>query len=103
LADFGEEILLAARLEKGFELHRDVEVILDRVLSASGAQDDVVDPGCDRLLDAVLNDRFVDQRQHFLGLRFGGGQETGSESSGGKGGLAGDGGPKFSPICSAEE
>jgi hypothetical protein len=31
-----------------------------------------------------LNDRLVDQRKHFLGLRFGCGQETGAQSCGRK-------------------
>ena len=39
-------------------------------------------PDGDRLFDAVLDDRFVDQRQHFLGLRLGGGRESGAETRG---------------------
>mgnify|MGYP003694263691 CR=1 FL=1 len=45
LADLLELLALAARLEKRLELHRDVEVILDRVLAAAGDQQDVVDAG----------------------------------------------------------
>ena len=88
LADLVELLALAARLEKRLELDRDVEVIFDRVLAAAGHQDDVVDARRDRLLDAVLNDRLVDERQHFLRLRFGGGQETGAETGGRKDRLA---------------
>ena len=88
LADFVELIALAARLEKRLELHRDVEVIFDRVLAAAGDQDDVVDARRHRFLDAVLNDRLVDERQHFLGLRLGGGKEAGAEAGGGEDGLA---------------
>jgi len=40
------------------------------------------------LFDAVLNDRLVDDRQHLFGLRLGGGQESGTETSGGENGLA---------------
>ena len=79
---------LAARLEERLELDRDVEVILDGVLAAAGDEDDVVDAGRDRLLDAVLDDRLVDERQHFLRLRLGGGQEAGAEAGGGKDGLS---------------
>ena len=43
LADLGEQVLLAARFEERLELHRDVEVIFDRVLAAAGDEDDVVD------------------------------------------------------------
>ena len=88
LADLVELLALAARLEKRLELDRHVEVIFDRVLAAAGHEDDVGDPGGDRLLDAVLNDRLVDERQHFLRLRLGRGQEAGAETGGGKDGLA---------------
>ena len=37
-------------------------------------------PAAMRLLDAVLNDGLVHQRQHFLGLRLGGGQEARAQS-----------------------
>ena len=45
-------------------------------------------PDGDRFFDAVLDDRLVDQRQHFLGLRLGGGQEAGAETGGGEDGFA---------------
>ena len=88
LADLVELLALAARLEKRLELDRDVEVILDRVLAAAGDEDDVVDAGRDRFLDAVLNDRLVDERQHFLGLRLGGRKKAGAEAGGGEDGFA---------------
>ena len=88
LADLLGEVALAAAFEKGLELFRDVEVIFDGVLAAAGDQDDVGDAGRDGLFDAVLNGRLVDERQHFLGLRLGGGKETGAESGGGEDGLS---------------
>ena len=72
------------------ELDRHVEVILDRVLAAAGDEDDVVDARRDRFFDAVLNDRLVDERQHFLGLRLGGRKEAGAETGGGEDGFADD-------------
>ena len=87
LADFVGEILLAAALEKRLELLRHVEVILDRVLAAAGDDDDVRDAGVERFLDAVLNGRLVDERQHLLGLRLGGWEKTGAEAGGGEDGL----------------
>ena len=87
-ANLGELFLLASRFEERLELDRDVEVVLDRVLAAAGDQDDVVDAGGDRLLDAVLDDRLVDERQHFLGLRLGSGQKPRAESGGGEDRLA---------------
>ena len=82
LADLGEQLLLAARFEERFELDRDVEVIFNRVLAASGDEDDVVDAGGDRLLDAVLDDRLVDQRQHLFRLRFGRGKKPSAKTGG---------------------
>ena len=88
LADLGELLALAARLEERLELDRHVEVILDGVLAAAGDEDDVVDAGRDRFFDAVLDDRLVDERQHFLRLRLGGGKEAGAEAGGGEDGFA---------------
>ena len=88
LADFGELIAFPARFEERFQFHRDVEVILDGVLAAPGDEDDVVDAGGARFLDAVLDDRLVDQRQHFLGLRFRDGQKPRAETGGREDGFA---------------
>src|SRR5690606_16127759 len=44
--------------------------------------------GRDGFLDAVLDDRLVDQRQHLLRLRLGGRQEPRTEAGGGKDGFA---------------
>ena len=66
---------VALALEQLLELVGVVEVVLDRPLLAAGDDDDLLDAGGDRLFDAVLDDRLVDQRQHLLGLRLGGGQE----------------------------
>ena len=63
-------------------------MILDRVLAAAGDEDDVVDARRDRFLDAVLNDRLVDERKHFLGLSFCRRQEAGTETGGGEDGFA---------------
>ena len=82
LADFGELVAFAPRFEKRLELDRDIEVIFDRVLAAAGDEDDVVDARCDRFFDAILDDRLVDERKHFLGLGFGRRQKAGSEAGG---------------------
>ena len=88
LPDLGEQLRLAARLEKGLELDRHVEVILDGVLAAAGDEDDVVDARRHGLFDAVLDDRLVDQRQHLFRLRLGGREEAGAEPGGGEDGFA---------------
>ena len=53
-------------------------------LLAAGDDDDLLDAGRDRLLDAVLDDRLVDERQHLLGLRLGRGQEPCAPAGGRK-------------------
>jgi len=74
--------------EIAFELHRDVEVILDGVLPAPSHDDDVVDTRLNGLLDAVLNDRLVHQDEHFFRLRLGGGEKSSAEPGGREDGLA---------------
>jgi hypothetical protein len=80
--DLAELFDLALLLEQVLELVVEIEVILDRALVGRGDDDDLLDPGSDRFLDAVLDDRLVDQRQHLLGLRLGRGQETGAPAGG---------------------
>ena len=84
LADLGELLSFAAGFEKRFEFDGDVEMIFDRILPAARDQDDVVDTCRDGFLDAVLNDRLVDQREHLLGLRFGCGKEPRPRPAAGK-------------------
>ena len=88
LADLVELVALAARFEVRLELDRDVEVIFDGVLAAAGDQNDVVGARRARFLDAVLDDRLVDQRQHLFGLSFGRREKSGAETGGGKHGFA---------------
>ena len=56
---------------KRLDVARAVEVVLDGALVDRGDDDDLVDAGSDRLFDRVVNDRPVDERQHFFGLRLG--------------------------------
>jgi hypothetical protein len=84
LPDFTEQVGLSARLEERLELHGDIEVIFNRVLPPAGDEDDVVDARGNRLFHAVLDDRLVDERQHFLGLRFRGRKESRAEAGGGE-------------------
>ena len=50
--------------------------------------DDVFDAGDYALFGNILNLGFVDDGKHFLGLRFGSRQETGTEAGGGQYGFA---------------
>ena len=81
-ADLAELLDLALLLEQVLELVVEVEVVLDRALLRRGDDDDLLDPRGDRFLDAVLDDRLVDEGQHLLGLRLGGGQEAGAPAGG---------------------
>ncbi len=83
-----EQIGLAPLFEHPFQLEGRVEMVLDGVLAPAGHDDDALQPRGPGLLDDVLDERPVDQRQHLLGLRLGGRQEAGSQSRGGKDGDA---------------
>jgi len=87
-ADLLQLVELAASLEQRVQLGRPIEVILDRLLAPSRDDQDVGEPGADRLLDDELDRRRVDQRQHLLGHGLGGRQEPGAEAGGGDDGLA---------------
>ena len=62
--------------KEALQRRRVVEVIFDGILSLSGHDDDVFDPGNYALFHDILNLRLVHDRQHFLGLRFRRGQEA---------------------------
>ena len=52
-------------------------------LAAAGDDDDVGASGGDGFLDAVLNQRLIDQWKHLLRGRLGGGKEAGTHTRGG--------------------
>ena len=76
--DLAELLDLPLFLEEMLELVRQVEVVLDRPLLARGDDDDLLDAGRHGLFDRVLDDRLVDERQHFLWLRLGRREESGT-------------------------
>jgi len=78
LAHDFEEFLLAAGLQLGFELVGFVEVVLDGALGAAGDEDELGDAGGHRFFHGVLDEGLVDDGQHFLGARLGGGEEPGA-------------------------
>ena len=71
---------LAALLQGQLELELAIEMVLDDALVAAGDEDEMLDAGLARLVDHVLDQRPVDDRQHLLGHRLGGGQEPGAEA-----------------------
>ena len=82
--DLAQHLDVAALLEEVLQLVRRVEVVLDRPLLAAGDDDDLLDARGHGLLDRVLDDRLVDQGEHFLRLCLGRRQEPGAPSSGGE-------------------
>jgi len=73
--------LLAASAQRRLELEGMVEMILERRFRATGHEDEFLDAGGPRLLEGVLDQRLVDDRQHFLRDRLGRGQEARAESA----------------------
>ena len=80
-ARYCEQFFLAATFEGRIQLEAVVEVVFHCALATAGNNDDVLDAGGNGLFDAVLDDRFVDQRQHFFGYDFCGRQKTRAEAA----------------------
>jgi hypothetical protein len=59
-------------------------MVLQRGLAAAGDEDEFLDPGGLGLLDRVLQHRLVDDAEHLLRHRLGGGQRPGAETRDGK-------------------
>src|SRR5207245_5163610 len=59
-----------------------VEMIFDGILSFSGHDDDVLDPGHRAFFHHVLNLRLVDHREHFFGLGLGRRQKARAQARG---------------------
>ena len=76
LQQFGLALLLQLR----FQLVVLVEVVLDRALAAAGDKHQFLDAGVDSLFRCILDQRLVDHRQHFLGIRLGRRQESGPQT-----------------------
>ena len=79
---------LPRSLERALQLEGDVEMLHERGLAAAGDEAELLDAGGPRLLDRVLDQRLVDDRQHLLRHCLGGGQEAGAEAGNGQDGLA---------------
>ena len=79
---------LAARLHRRLELVGDVEMVVERRLASAGDEDELLDPRLERFLDRVLDERAIDDGEHFLGDRLGGGEEAGAEAGDGEHRLA---------------
>ena len=77
-----EQLLLPLALQLVLQLVCAVEVVLDGALPAPVDQHHLLRSRRKRLLDDELDGRRVDDRQHLLGDRLGGGQEPGAQAGG---------------------
>jgi hypothetical protein len=68
-----EHVVLAGLGELSLELRVRVEMILNRPLRRARDENQALGPRVESLFDGVLNQRFVDDRQHLLGRRLGSG------------------------------
>ncbi len=88
LAAEGQKVGLPALLQRALQFVAHVEMVFDGRFAAAGDNHDLVAARGQRLLDTVLDDRLIDQREHFLGNGFRGRQKAGAESRGRKNRLA---------------
>ena len=76
--------VLAAPLQRVLEFVGRIEMVLDDALVAAGDEDEMLDARLARLVDDVLQDRPVDDGQHFLRHGLGGRQKAGAEARDGE-------------------
>ena len=67
-----------------FQFEADVEVVFNGTFAPARDDNDVLNAGMHGLFDAILDKRFVDDREHLFRLRLRGRQEAGSQTGGGK-------------------
>src|SRR6185437_13552697 len=58
---------LAPRLERCFEFQLTIKMIFDDGFITAGDEDEMLDPSFLRLIDGVLDERTINDGQHFLG------------------------------------
>ncbi len=75
-----QQLGLVRLLERVLELEGEVEVVLDRPLVPAGDEDHLPDAGGVGLLDGVLDQRLVDDRQHLLRHGLGGRKKARAEA-----------------------
>ena len=79
-----QEFVFARALKFRFEFVRRIEIVGDRMLVAIGHENQGIRTRVHGLIDGILDQRFVQHRQHFLGHDFGRGQESRAETGNGK-------------------
>ncbi len=74
--------------EVHLQFRRIIEIILYGPLAPAGDDDQVVNPGGDRFLNNILDDRPIDQGEHLLRHGLGGREKPGSKTCSRDDGLA---------------
>ena len=74
-----QQQILALAGEFGFEFRRRIKMVFDRALVPARDEDEIGDACGDGFLNGILDEGFVDHRQHFLGHGLGGWQKTGAQ------------------------
>src|ERR1019366_9629589 len=82
--DLAEEIVLLALLQRPLQLRRAIEMIEDGVFPLRHDDDQLVESRSERLLDSILQNRLVDERQHLLRNDFRRRKEARAESGAGE-------------------
>ena len=80
--------VLALGFQRALQIVVDVEMVFQRAFAAAGDENELLDAGRARFVDRVLDQRAVDQRQHFLRHRLGRRQKARAETGDGKYGFA---------------
>jgi hypothetical protein len=75
---------LAARGQELLQFVGLIEMVFDGGFSASRDENEFLDAGGLRLFHGILDQRLVDDRQHFLRHRLGGRQKAGTEATDGE-------------------
>ncbi len=79
-----QQFFLALRLQHGFEFRVGVEMIFDRSFGAARDEYQRFGAGGQCFVDRVLDERFIDDRQHLLRACLGDGQKSGAAAGNGK-------------------
>ena len=98
-ADHRHFARLAALGENAGKLDRMVEMVLDHMLATAGDENELLNAGLSRLLDGILDDRFVDDREHLFGHRLGRRQDAGAHAGDGQNGFADGSGCGHEGTC----
>ena len=97
-AAFAHQRRHGLHLQRGFQFRVRVEVIFDGALRGTGYEHETPCARSERLLDGILNQRFIDDGQHFLGASLGRRQKARATSGNRKYGRFNEGAFRHHPL-----